>query len=185
MNIQNRIENIEYKKLLFEYIVSLLCNWQKQLPSNSDSDFTKLRLQKILFLISAWKTDINNKGLLNIFDRFAALPYGPVELDIYDSMCGNSPFSNIKFEGNCCKTESLENADFSSLKSNDKILAEEAISTFIQGKKNYLTCPVFDLVDITHQWTVWQVSMSIAELSGSKKEEMSTDDICSSSIKTF
>lgn len=29
--------------------------------------------------------------------------------------------------------------------------------------------PVFDLVEITHKWTVWSISMDIAELFGKNK----------------
>ena len=45
--------------------------------------------------------------------------------------------------------------------------------------------PVFDLVEITHQWTIWKISMDIAQLLGRKQVKMYADEICNSLIKSF
>lgn len=45
--------------------------------------------------------------------------------------------------------------------------------------------PVFDLVNITHQWTVWVVAMYVANMLNSGGELMSTDDIINSSVKAY
>lgn len=182
---QEYFRKLEYKKLLFEYVVLCLCEWGKELGYQQIPDLSKLRLQKILFFVCAWNTTTENAGLLNVFNNFAALPYGPVELDIYESMCGNTPFKHIKFEGNNCKVESLSQECFIDLCQTHKDIVDAAIKQFKDSKYNYITRPVFELVEITHKWTVWQVAMSFAEMIGAKKEEMSVDDICNSTIKAF
>lgn len=178
-------QKLEYKKLLFEYIVLCLCEWGKELGYQKIPDLSKLRLQKILFFVCAWNTTTENIGLLNVFNNFAALPYGPVELDIYESMCGISPFKHITFIGNRCMTAALSQECFRDLCQDHKYKVDVAIKQFKDNNYNYITRPVFELVDISHQWTVWQVAMSFAEMVGAKKEEMSVEDISNSTIKAF
>ena len=44
-------------------------------------------LMKLLFFTSAVGSNRNNnKGLLDIFDNFYALPYGAIENDVYDNL---------------------------------------------------------------------------------------------------
>ena len=83
------------KNLIFEYLVFRLDEWKKYLEKNGFKvpAFTKLRLQKVLFLVCAWNTSNSEKKLLNIFNNFCALPYGPVEMDIYEAMRTNNVFN--------------------------------------------------------------------------------------------
>ena len=85
------------KNLLFEYLVFRLDEWKKKIESTGKSvpAFTKLRLQKILFLVCAWNTTNADRKLLNVFNSFCALPYGPVEMDIYEAMKSNRAFQYI------------------------------------------------------------------------------------------
>ena len=96
------------KNLLFEYLVFRLDEWKKKIEKRNEKvpTFTKLRLQKILFLVCAWNVENTNRKLLNIFDQFYALPYGPVEIDIYDAMKSNQTFQHISFNCNECIYES-------------------------------------------------------------------------------
>lgn len=49
------------KNLLFEYLVFRLDEWKKNIENTGKSvpAFTKLRLQKILFLVCAWNVTKN------------------------------------------------------------------------------------------------------------------------------
>ena len=87
------------KNLLFEYLVFRLDEWKKNIEKRNEKvpAFTKLRLQKILFLVCAWNVENTNRKLLNIFNQFYALPYGPVEIDIYEAMKNNQTFKHISF----------------------------------------------------------------------------------------
>ncbi|PDP73025.1 type II toxin-antitoxin system antitoxin SocA domain-containing protein [Porphyromonas gingivalis] len=181
------MEEVDYKKLLFEYIVYQLVLWAK--AENVDKpDFSKLRLQKILFLVSTIKATKERHGLLGIFNKFYALPYGPVESTIYDAM-SQDKFHNINFSGNNCSYTNLNEDLFTLLKDQDKKLVEESISDLKLkcegGRTNHITIPVFELVEITHRWTVWQVAMSIANMLGGKSETMSTEEILNSKVKAY
>lgn len=178
--------DINQKNSYFEYIVYKLNDLKNEFQIHDDSIFTKLRLQKLLFLVSTINATSDNKGLLDIFDNFYALPYGPVESDIYDSMNKND-FTNIKFNGNKCVLSNLNENTFTSLDYKYKDLVNNSIQKLKEKGviKEYLEMPVFDLVNITHQWTVWQVAMSIAKMLNSGSESMSTDDIINSSVKAY
>lgn len=173
------------KRKVFEYIVYRLDEWKKGIGSENVPVFTKLRLQKVLFLICAWKTSIENPKLLKVFNHFYALPYGPVEMDVYEAMKQTSAFQHIHFEGNSCLYDTLDSSMFKDLPTEVKNNVDNAVDCFISDNRKYLTMPIFDLVDITHKWTAWRISMEVAKFLGDKKEEMSMMDICNSTNKEF
>mgnify|MGYP004470313343 CR=1 FL=1 len=171
------------KNVLFEYIVYKLDWWKSKIGSADVPSFTKLRLQKILFLICAWNVSKDNMKLLNVFNRFYALPYGPVEMDIYEVM-KNGSFKQMRFCGNEC-IYNFADSNFTVISNVYKGYVDDAINHFVSENKDYLTMPIFDLVDITHKWTVWKTSMEVAKFLGSKKEKMSSEDILKSISKEF
>lgn len=172
------------KKRIFEYMVFQLALIGRENRSQN-LDLSKLRLQKILFLLAAKKATGEDPALLTVFDKFYALPYGPVELDIYDSMNANG-FDCIRFEGNnCCNFEDLAPDDFSSLSQEDKQSVDDLIFDLKDRIVDYLTMPVFELVEITHRWTVWQVAISLANMFGGRSAPMSTQEICKSEVKVY
>ena len=166
------------KKLLFEYVVYRLDGWKREIGSTKVPPFTKLRLQKILFLICAWNVSKDNPKLLNIFNRFYALPYGPVEMDIYDAMNDGS-FKHLNFCENECNYN-LVDSMFNGLPNDMKNFVDDAVNHFHSENRDYLTMPVFDLVDITHRWSVWQISMEYAKVQGRNMEAISNDLIINS-----
>lgn len=172
---------------MFEYLVFRLNEWKSKLEGENIKvpAFTKLRLQKILFLACAWNVDGENPKLLNVFNQFFALPYGPVEMDIYEAMKNTTSFQHICFKGNECLSDNLESSIFTSMDSDYRKWMDEAVTDFADNNRKYLTMPVFDLVDITHQWSAWRISMDIATFLGTKKEKISMEYICNSSIKVF
>lgn len=174
---------IENKKLLFEYLVYLLEQWKQEKHPHSKEAFTKLKLQKILFLVASVKATEDNHPLLDVFDNFYALPYGPVEIDIYEAMCNNS-FKTIKFEGNDCK-QNLNEEDFTALDKDPKKAMRDAVQAIKDKGSDYVISDAFELVDITHKWTSWQIAMQMAEMFGSKRESMSTEDIINSTVKAY
>lgn len=183
MAIGRTVQRIENKKLLFEYLVYLLEQWKQEKHPHSKEAFTKLKLQKILFLVASVNAKEDNHLLLDVFNNFYALPYGPVEIDIYEAMCNNN-FKAIKFEGNYCK-HSLNDDNFTVLDEKLKEAMSEAVLA-IRGKgADYINTNAFELVEITHKWTSWQIAMQMAEMFGSKRESMSTEDIINSTVKAY
>ena len=61
----------------------------------------------------------------------------------------------------------------------------EAIRAIRDMGADYITKDPFELVDITHKWTSWQVAMQVAEMLGNKRELMSTEDIINSTVKAY
>ena len=74
---------------------------------------------------------------------------------------------------------------FASISSVHRKWIDEAMDDFVKNDRKYLTMPVFDLVDITHRWSAWRITMDIASFFGKKIEKMSVKSICCSSIKAF
>lgn len=176
--------NKQAKKELFEYLVFLLVKWAKELRPTKEVYLSKLRLQKILFFAATINARKDDHPLLDVFDRFYALPYGPVEVDIYDAMNAND-FSTITFESNYCTYNNLMEREFKDIPEELKGVLEKAILSLKGVGFDYLYSSVFELVDITHKWTVWEVSMRFAEIMGRHREEMSIDSICDSKVKAF
>lgn len=175
------------KNLIFEYLVFRLNEWKLKLENENVKvpAFTKLRLQKILFLVCSWQVANTNMKLLSVFDNFYALPYGPVEMDIYEAMKNHQDFQHIVFNGNECVYRKLDAYMFTSISSVYRKWIDEAVDDFIKNDREYLIMPVFDLVNITHKWSAWKIMMDIATFLGTKKEKMSVECICNSSIKAF
>jgi uncharacterized phage-associated protein len=181
--LQERVRNLAIKKLLFEYFVFQLEQWKQEKHPRFHVSFTKLKLQKILFLVASVKSKENTYPLLNVFNRFYALPYGPVEIDIYDAM-NDSSFKNISFIGNECQTRFTKES-FAELDQSLVLAMTEAIQAIKNMGVDYISMTPFELVDITHKWTSWQVAMQVAEMCNSKREPMSTNDIISSTVKAY
>lgn len=184
MGILEIARKLNRKQLLFEYMVVCLDKWRLELYPSCTSKYTKLQLQKLLFLTCAAFESEKDYPLLDIFDRFYALPYGPVELDIYEMM-NMSSFNVLTFTGNDCTIDVSKNGCFDRLEDTQKEMIEDAVSNIRKQNGAYVTMSPFDLVEITHGWTVWQVAIETANFLGSKMSPMSKYSICNSTIKSF
>lgn len=172
-------QNTKYE--LFEYLVYLLEQWKNEI--HATEILTKLRLQKILFFAAAINVTDEVHPLLDIFDKFYAMPYGPVELQIYERMKKNE-FKHIKFKGIECQTN-FQNFDVSSINAKNRQDIDYAVQSLKGVGFDYLSAPVYTLVEITHKWSAWRIAMDISKISGSLQERMTTEDICNSVIKAF
>ncbi len=173
------------KKQLFEYVVFKLDQWYRETNYGKPLQITKLRLQKVLFLLCAVNATKANKGLLTVFNNFVALPYGPVEMDIYEVMNGANQFKYLSFVGNDCKLVNMSEGSFTGIDASYRVMIDAAVKSLRAKKRNYLTMPIFDLVELTHQWSVWQTAQLMAGILGRKSEDMSADDICNSIVKAY
>lgn len=172
------------KLQLFEYFVVQLDNWRKAVSTKPDQAFSKLQLQKLLFLIAAQDATPENHPMLDIFDRFYALKYGPVEMDIYEAMTQDS-FQALNFRERICEIDYEKTSFFDDILGEQKALVDNAINELKKKNSNYILKDPFELVEITHGWTVWQIAMMMADMSKSKMERMSTADICNSIQKIY
>lgn len=168
------------KKLkYFEYLVKKLIEWYKDVCNNKDisyAAFTRLKLQKLLFLASAINACENNSGLLSIFDDFYAMQYGPVESDIYNAMM-NDKFDKLSFsERYMIIQEDITNIS-QGLDENIIKKIDDAIYQLRLQNDQLIKYPAFKLVDITHKWKSWQNAIDIATALGNGSEKMPINDI--------
>ena len=165
---------VEQKKQAFEYLVTKLIEWKDDLASQQSSNsFTKIKVLKLLFFVSAVK-DENKKDLLDIFDNFYAMPYGPVESDIYNFI-NKDELDNYSFSDVYMELKSPRIND--NLDSTTKSRIDNAIDTLKKNNRNIITLRAFELVDISHKWNVWKNSMKVAELLGKSSQLMPIEEI--------
>lgn len=172
------------KLYLFEYFVIQLNKWKQEVRPKIDIPFSKLQLQKLLFLASTQDATIQSHPMLDMFDRFYALKYGPVELDVYEAMTHGS-FEALNFGERYCEVHPERMAFIDSITEAQKTMVDRAIGMLKKRNPEYILKEPFELVEITHGWTVWQIAMMMADLSNSKMEKMSTADICNSIQKVY
>lgn len=170
------MNKIERKKKCFEYIVTQLKVWHKEVEGTDNMEsFTRLKLHKLLFLISSITALPEDKKVLQIFDNFYAMPYGPVESDIYNEMVNDS-FAILSFaERSVCITRTFDENNFDA---NDKGLIDEAIAELKKANNNLVRCQASTLVDITHKWSSWKYARDIAGILGKNSEKMDIENIC-------
>lgn len=167
--------NLERKNRVFEILVFRLIDWygNNSVRTNLES-FTKLKLQKLLFLVSAATATIDHRRLLGVFDNFYAMPYGPVESDIYNTMVRDG-FEYISFTNDYIEIKGELNASGFDC---EKALIEEAILLLQSRNPRLIHYTAAQLVEITHKWTSWKYAFEIATLLGKGSAKIDIDSIC-------
>lgn len=184
MSIVQVLQHRKEKLHLFEYFVFQLNKWKEEVSSRDIQPFSKLQLQKLLFLTSAQNATLQNHPMLDMFNRFYALKYGPVEMDVYDAMIQGA-FDALNFGERFCSIVNEKTSFFGSIPEEQKNMVDNAISMLRRKDPSYILKNPFELVEITHGWTAWQIAMMVADMSNSKMERMSTSDICNSAQKIY
>ncbi len=166
--------NTNNKQNYFEYMIDRLEG------NNLDlSTFSTLKSLKILFFIAA----IDNSGkLLNVFDQFYAMPYGPVESDIYDSI-NSKELSKYSININGCE---IKNSSFSfeKLDNDTKELIDDSINSLLKENPKILGYTPFQLVDISHKWSCWKICFDIA-IQQNRNSILMPHDTIQKSVKYF
>ncbi|MGX5855206.1 hypothetical protein ACWKW6_16255 [Dyadobacter jiangsuensis] len=154
------MEDKALKILAFEYLMEGFIKWHQQVrPKVSiESTFTKLKVIKLLFFVSAVDSEKPSKGLLDIFHRFSALPFGHVESDVYDSLRLCSKY-----------TVSKEGLSYNNVNDNyfDKISPykdrlDGAIEALKDKNLELVTYSASTLVELSHQWYSWKSTFALA-----------------------
>ena len=168
------------KILLFEYLIYCLIEWYKDVVSHNkhlNKHFSRLTALKLLFFVSTIKdTENDNKDLLDIFDNFCAMQYGPVEIDIYTAIVDGKT-QLYQFGVHELIVNSQDNAIFDSLNLQDKNRIDRAIMLLKNRNPKVISYPASILIEISHKWAAWQNAMSIAFMLGRRCEDMSINSI--------
>lgn len=170
------------KIFAFDYMLSLFEQWYKEEGKESMNfqNCSKLSVLKLLFLTAAPKEGAVG-DLLNVFDNFYALPYGPVESDIYNAIQGNQLPSYIITERSVTKKENI----ILPYKIEDYSLVKEAVNALKEKNKNIILLDAFALVDITHKWESWRQSIIFAKLMDMSSYKMTVESIRNDRNKYF
>ncbi|WPO80029.1 type II toxin-antitoxin system antitoxin SocA domain-containing protein [Flavobacterium sp. KACC 22761] len=161
---------------IFETIVHRLKDWymeENKITSiekfNQSNDFSILKLIKLHFFVTAINSN-TDPILLDKFEFFA-MPYGPVETDIYRKIKDNSSFSN--FSINNFKTTFIDNTPSTNIDGAVNNSIDEAIITIKKIDSCFVNADAGSLVELTHKWDSWKFVYAEAVRSGiySKKIE--------------
>lgn len=142
-----------------------------------------MKLQKLLFLVSAVNASDEDLGLLNIFDKFYAMQYGPVELDIYSAMV-NDGFKNLKFDKIKIihGREEIMNMQCDNESLNTIKKSVEALKNINKYIINYSAT---QLINITHKWDCWNNAMEYAHFCNKNSEIINNADIVKDTNKYY
>lgn len=167
---------MENKILAFEYTIYQLIDWYKSLvPTKGQSilsDFSKLKLFKLHFFVAAVNSGSKGEDLLNIFNRFYALPYGPVEGYIYDHI-NELQFYSVYNDHIDIKSDAIQN--FNGLDESVQAQINAAIEALRGINDELVTFPAFRLVEISHKWPVWKLLYAQAQKKGRRNEFMPSE----------
>lgn len=174
------------KNQAFDYMISLFKEWH--ITETGDCDayktaFSKLSLLKLLFLTSATSND-ENPDLLDVFDNFYALPYGPVESDIYNDINADN-INNYTITERSIREKSNHESVNQNITADDKSRIKEAVELLRSKNPKLITLNAFELVEITHKWDSWQSAYSFALFMEQQSAKITQESIRNDSNKYY
>ena len=166
--------DITIKKQAFEYLLTQMLNWGAEMkPAVPNYTFTRLKALKLLFFTAAIKNE-QGGDLLDVFDNFHALPNGPVESDIYNSITSdNLTYYTFKDFSMKAKQPYIDLDLDNAIK--DRI--NKAVQTLRQKNERIVAYKAEELVILSHSWFSWQNSIQIAKALGKGSYKMETGTI--------
>ena len=153
--------------------------WYKEICPSVDvpvQAFTRLKAQKLLFFVATSKATENDSSLLDVFDNFYAMQYGPVEIDIYSLMVLDG-MTMYRFKERDTEIKNNDNSIFGSIPLNKRILIDESIEELKKRNSKIVALSASQLIDISHKWASWNAAIACAEMLGKKRWKMSTKNI--------
>lgn len=171
------------KILAFEYLVYRLIEWYNEVTPLSEtmtSHFSRLSVLKLLFLTAAIKDDsiddVNKKDLLGTFNKFCAMQYGPVEIDVYSAIV-NDTLSIYRLSNKSIEVKRDVDRAFHNMPDMLRQSIDNALNILRSKNANIIRYNATQLVNITHKWQSWQNAMWLANISGIRQSPMTTDSI--------
>ena len=161
--------NTRDKKELFEYIITKLSQWHAE-AGGVKLLFGKVKLQKLLFFLCT-----TEHKLLDRFNRFYALPNGPVESSILTAM-DKDQFKRFDFSGDTMSERTVEFSDFS-VSNENRELVDSAIENLKKRNNSLVLLSGYHLADISHEWQCWKKPFGLAGKMGYKAYPIDPLDI--------
>ena len=170
------------KIFAFDYMLSLFEQWYKEEGKESMNfqNCSKLSMLKLLFLTAVPKEE-GSRDLLDVFNNFHALPYGPVESDIYNAIQDKRLPSYIVTERSITKKENITLP----YEIKDYALVKDAVNALKEKNKHLILLNAFALVEITHKWESWRQSITFAKIMDMSSYKMAVESIRNDRNKYF
>lgn len=147
------------KIVAFEYVIACLLNWKSETYGKSVSEvqISKTQALKLLFLTAAIPSK-GDKDLLDIFNRFFAMQFGPVESDILNSIMEKN-FHSLIINDSFLYIES-----FPSINKELKERIDYAICSLQKENPTIVKYTATQLVELTHRWWCWKKAYQFAQM---------------------
>lgn len=153
--------NIFLKNTCFEYFLFKVFAWRKELMPVESLPITRISALKLLFLAAAVKNS-GKTDLLDIFDNFYAMQYGPVESDVYNTI-QNGALTIFRVDG-AYIFPARDSEAFPVIESTMRKRIDDSIEILKQLNPNLAKLTSSQLVEITHKWNCWRQANEVAEL---------------------
>jgi hypothetical protein len=145
----------KYKSACFEYLVDILAE-----KNNGLQGFSTLKLIKLLFLTVGVSSSEKKQDLTTIFNKFVAMPFGPVESDVYNDIRYDK-LKKYSITSSECRIKDGNETDLV-VNETDKACIRKSVDSLLTKNPNILNCEPFELVDISHKWSCWQICFELA-----------------------
>jgi len=120
---------------------------------NKEKDLTRLKTLKLLFL-TVWAYKIKDKSILNVFNRFEAWKYGPVEVDVYNELRNFKNTETVWWK-NIDKI--IKGVEVNDIDHNVNKKMKLALNSLIEKNPNIINYSSSELVDVVHKWDAWSI----------------------------
>lgn len=153
---------MENKLRAFEYLIYLLIKWAKEYYEEDEvyKQLDRLKIFKMLFLVTTVDSNKSNPNLLRIFNRFAAMPLGPVEIDIYNNLSNLILFSINKHLVLKNPDIQLNSHSFDNVDLDVKRMINNSVNKLRHIAPSLIFLRSSTLVEITHRWKSWKITYS-------------------------
>lgn len=165
------------KLLITKYILYKFSIWYEEIYGESDNnDLSILKSLKLVFLLATINSNKENENLLDMGFEFAAMPYGPVEKDIYD--CYKNGLLEDLIDKSGLKINNLRDIiSNKSLNEEDKTVIDNNLALLKSYNYYLISKSASYLVDLTHKFTSWKKNYKLAVSAGKYSHDIPKIDI--------
>lgn len=161
------------KQKIFHYLHYRALQWYCEINNKKnidENDFSILKSMKLLFFVVSVNCEENQSLLDYPFKDFVAMPYGHVELEVYDSI---KKSTNINVTIDNRKTVFHNDyIDFLQIDIDVKSKIDNSIRTLRLLNNSFVNYSAFELVELSHKWDSWNKYFSMAKENGLRIESI-------------
>ncbi len=145
-----------------------------------NNDLSILKVLKLQFLATAAQIiKTKNTDILDKFGQFKALPYGPVDVVLYN-LLRNDRLTNLSAGVHNLQITNI--IDENVLAAEERELINSSISIMMGYNPELINLEAKHLVKLTHRWPEWDKPYSFAESLGRKSALMHLDRLTSNDV---